>query len=83
MKWVDKQAEQYSVERGIWLKTLDALNNSIQLHSQGSIEARKTQEEAHRYQKSEHEKLAENMNTICSSLKETEKALSRINGYKE
>jgi hypothetical protein len=76
MKWVDKQAEQHNAERVTWLATLGNLNNSIQLHNQGSIEARKTQEEAHKYQREEHVKLAEQNNEIC-------KALSRINGYKD
>jgi hypothetical protein len=82
MKWVDKQADQHNAERLSWLKVLESLNQSIELHNQGSIEARKATEEAHKYQKAEHEKLAEGMNTVCSSLKETEKALGRINGYK-
>ena len=82
MKWVDKQAEQHNSERLSWLKVLEGLNRSIELHNQGSIEARKAAEEAHRYQKDEHEKLADGMSTVCSSLRETEKALGRINGYK-
>jgi hypothetical protein len=76
MKWVDKQAELHNTERTIWLKTLEALNQSILLHNQGSIEARKIQEEAHRYQREEHQKLTEQNSQICL-------ALSRINGYKE
>ena len=75
MKWVDKQSEQHNSERVVWVKTLEALNSSIELHNQGSIEARKIQEEAHRYQRDEHEKLAEQNQEICQ-------ALSRINGHK-
>lgn len=76
MKWVDKQSEQHNQERNIWLKTLEALNNSIQLHNQASMEARKTTEEAHKFQRSEHEKLSEQNNQICL-------ALGRINGYEK
>ena len=75
MKWVDKQSEQHNSERTAWMKTLETLNNSIQIHNQGSIEARKLVEEAHKYQRDEHMKLAEQNNEIC-------KALARINGYK-
>lgn len=75
MKWVDKQSEQHNAERVTWAKVLDTLNQSIQLHNQGSIEARKMTEEAHKYQREEHQKLAEQNNEIC-------KALGRINGYK-
>ncbi len=67
MKWVDKQNEQHNAERGAWLKTLEALNNSIQLHNQGSIEARKGTEEAHKFQREEHKEMIE--------------VLGRINGY--
>ena len=74
MRWVDKQSEQHNAERAMWLKTLDTLNNSITIHNQGSIEARKMTEDAHRYQRQEHEKFAEQNNEIC-------KALGRINGF--
>ena len=68
MKWVDKTNDQHNAERCMWLKTLDALNASIQIHNQGSIEARKQSEEAHGYQREEH--------------KEMISTLGRINGYK-
>ena len=67
MKWVDKQSEQHNAERTAWLKTLENLNASIEAHSQASIEARKTSEEAHRYQREEHKEMI-----TC---------LGRINGY--
>ena len=57
MRWVDKQAEQHNAERVAWQKILDGLNNSIQLHNQGSVEARKATEEAHKYQRSEHAEM--------------------------
>ncbi|MFA5095930.1 MAG: hypothetical protein WC478_01160 [Candidatus Omnitrophota bacterium] len=76
MKWVDTQAKQHNEERIAWLATLSNLNKSIELHNQGSIEARKSAEEAHKYQREEHEKLAEQNQEIC-------KALGRINGYKD
>jgi len=69
MKWVDKQSEQHNREREVWSKILEALNQSIQLHNQGSIEARKTTEEAHKYQREEHKEMVE--------------LLGRINGYKK
>ena len=90
MAWVDKQAAQHNAERLSWLKVLEALNQSIELHNQGSIEARNASVEAHRYQKEEHEKLLTHMDNVCgglnkvnNSLEQTEKALGRINGYKE
>lgn len=67
MKWVDKQNEQQNSERCMWLKTLDALNSSIQIHNNNSIESRKASEEAHKYQREEHKEMI----TI----------LGRINGY--
>jgi hypothetical protein len=76
MKFVNDTQEQHNKERVAWLATLNTLNSSIVLHNQGSIEARKTQEEAHRYQKEEHEKLAEHNREICL-------ALGRLNGYKQ
>ena len=76
MAWVDKQAAQHILERKAWIESLEGLNNSIQLHNQGSIEARKMTEEAHRYQREEHQKFAAQNDEIC-------KALGRINGYKE
>ncbi len=69
MKWVDKTNDQHNSERCMWLKTLDTLNASIQLHNQGSIEARRATEEAHKYQREEH--------------KEMVGVLLRINGLKE
>lgn len=68
MKWVDKQSEQHNAEREAWLKTLGALNASIEAHSLISIESRKNVEEAHKYQRSEHAEMI--------------KVLGRINGYK-
>jgi len=68
MKWVDKQEEHHRAEREIWVKTLETLNTSIELHNQGSIEARKSQEEAHKYQREEHKEMIE--------------TIARINGYK-
>lgn len=68
MKWVDKTNDQHNAERCMWLKTLDALNASIQMHNQGSIEARKQSEEAHSYQREEHKGMLE--------------TLGRINGYR-
>lgn len=68
MKWVDKQAEQHNAEREAWMKRIEALDQSISLHNQGSIEARKATEEAHKYQREEHKQMIE--------------ALGRINGYK-
>jgi len=65
MKWIDKSSEQHGKEREAWAKILEALNQSIQLHNQGSIEARKTTEEAHKYQREEHKEmitLLSNMN---------------------
>lgn len=86
---VTAMTTQHNTERLTWLETLTSLNRSIELHNQNSLEARKATEDAHRYQKDEHEKLATSMNNMCisivkvnDSLQETEKALGRINGYK-
>jgi hypothetical protein len=68
MRWVDKQEEQHRIEREIWMTRMEHLDQSIQLHNQGSIEARKGTEEAHRYQREEHLEMI--------------KTLGRINGYK-
>jgi len=68
MKWVDKISEQHNAERETWMKRLESLDQSIQLHNQASIEARKASEEAHRFQREEH--------------KEMITTLGRINGYK-
>jgi len=81
MAWVDKINTQHNAERETWIRRLESLDQSIQLHNQSSIESRRATEEAHRYQKAEHEKLADQMNIITSSLKQTEQALGRINGY--
>ena len=75
MKWVDKQSEQHNAERTVWAKVLENLNQSILLHNQGSIEARRTTEEAHKFQRTEHEKMINNLD-------EQAKVLARINGYK-
>lgn len=61
MKWIDKQSEQHNAERIAWQRILDALNQSIQLHNQGSIEARKTAEEAHKYQREEHKQMIDTL----------------------
>jgi hypothetical protein len=68
MKWVDKQAEAQNLERQTWLKTITALNESINTHNLTSIESRKISEEAHKFQRKEH--------------KEMITTLGRINGYK-
>lgn len=69
MKWVDKQSEQHEAERTLWLETINKINASIDAHNLTSIEARKTVEEAHKYQREEHKKMVE--------------ILGRINGYKK
>lgn len=68
MKWVDEQSKQHNAEREVWMKRIEALDQSIQLHNQGSIEARRATEEAHKYQREEHAEMI--------------KTLARINGYK-
>ncbi|MHB8131551.1 MAG: hypothetical protein ACYDEX_21425 [Mobilitalea sp.] len=78
---VTELTKQHNTERIAWLETLANLHHSIELHNQNSIEARKATEEAHKYQKAEHEKLSESMNIVCNSLKQTEQSLGRINGY--
>jgi hypothetical protein len=57
MKWVDKQNDQHNAERVAWQKILEGLNQSIQLHNQGSVEARKATDEAHKYQREEHKEM--------------------------
>lgn len=76
MGFVQKITDQQAVERSYWAKQIEALNNSIVLHNQGSIEARKMTEEAHRYQREEHIKMAEQNAEIC-------KALVKMNGFKQ
>lgn len=78
---VIKLTEEHNKERLIWLETYQAINRSIESHNLSSIEARKTTEESHRYQKAEHEKMLENLTAVCASMKQTELALGRINGY--
>ena len=69
MKWVDKQAEQHQKERDGWLNIMAGLRSSIDLHNQGSVEARNQSAEAHAYQRKEHEEMI--------------KVLGRINGFRE
>lgn len=93
---VTELTKQHNTERITWLETLSGLHRSIELHNQNSIEARKATEDAHRYQREEHLKQAENQIEInktfldvSNNLKNTEKALGqvceglgRINGFK-
>ncbi len=80
MKWIEKinqdhnaeraaMNEQYNAERIMYLKALDNMNASIQIHNQGSMEAREQAKEAHNYQREEHKQMIE--------------TLGRINGYKK
>ncbi|MES0334832.1 MAG: hypothetical protein SFH39_00520 [Candidatus Magnetobacterium sp. LHC-1] len=62
------EREQYREERAGFIKTLDTINSSIQLHNQQSIESRRAVEEGHRFQREEHKQMIE--------------ILGRINGYK-
>ena len=69
MKWVDEINKQHTIEREMWMKRLETLDQSIQNHSLTSIESRKAMEEAHKYQREEHKEMID--------------ILGRINGYKK
>ena len=75
MAFIKDMTKQHNEERITWLAALNALNQSISLHNQGSIEARETQKDAHNFQRLEHEKLLAHMDEVT-------KTLVRINGYK-
>lgn len=69
-------------------KQVDAFNDLqkswITALNDHTIQARSFHDEvkqAHIFQREEHQKLAENQNTVCSSLHQVEQALGRINGY--
>ncbi len=90
MKWVDKQSEQHNMERQVWIKALEgitqtivSINQSVQSHIQSSIENRRVTEEAHRFQRSEHEKMLDELVEMNTQTKITTETLKRINGHKE
>ena len=85
VNWIETQ----KLERQAWVRTqegfiqsLNKLDQSIQNHTASSVEARNATAEAHKYQRDEHEKMLEQLNTTCNCLNEVEKSLGRINGYK-
>ena len=85
IRWVlnttNKIIENNNAEREKWFGIFSSISASVNNQNNAIIEFRKQVEQAHGYQKEEHEKLIEQAGTICSSLKQTELALGRINGY--
>lgn len=85
IKWileeVKKILEREASERMEWAEIIRGFQVSLSEHTTSARAFHEEVKEAHRYQREEHLKIADNQNTVCSSLKEVEKALGRINGY--
>lgn len=79
LKWVLKTQEKIldhaAEERKSWQLLFDKNNRAIDEHIIQSRTAHETTSEAHKFQREEHSKLAEQLNEITS-------ALGRINGFK-
>jgi hypothetical protein len=79
LKWVLRQQEtilkQAAEERKVWQTLFERNNKSIDEHIIQSRNAHDATTEAHRFQREEHSKLADQLNEITA-------ALGRINGYK-
>jgi hypothetical protein len=82
MKFIDKSTEQQAKEREAWvtsnistIETIKAIQASVQLHNQQSIDAHNIIKEAGVFQRTEHKEMIENLKEITNSL-------GRINGYK-
>ncbi len=67
---------QAAKERESWIEAISKVYRALDEHT---IQAR----EFHQQVKDEHKKQIDNLDALCSCAKETEKALGRINGYKE
>lgn len=79
--YISELTKQHNEERASWARIMEQHVRTLEIHNQGSIEARKATEEAHRYQRDEHGKMLGNQAVICKCLEEVEKSLGRINGY--
>jgi len=73
--------KQAIAERENWLKAIDKQNDTWSLHTQQAKIFHELVNEAHKYQREEHQRIESALNITCSSLKQVETALGRINGY--
>jgi hypothetical protein len=73
--------KQASIDRENWVKAVDRQSDAWNTHTQQATIFHELVQEAHKYQREEHQRLEAALNTTCSSLKQVETALGRINGY--
>jgi hypothetical protein len=57
MEFVKSQTEQHNKERQTWLEIISTMKQSIDTHTQTSIEARAAQAESNRYVREEHKEM--------------------------
>jgi hypothetical protein len=81
MAFIKEDRERQAVEREKWLCRLEKLDESIRKTADNIDNHDKRAEERGRYVKEEHAKTISQGEIICSSLKQVEQALGRINGY--
>ncbi len=73
MAFVKDIMAQQVEERVAWRTMIDTMRTSIDLHNQASIESRNSVQEAHKFQRCEHENMMNN-------LIEINKLLFKMNG---
>jgi hypothetical protein len=73
--------EQSAAERKSWQESIMSVSSAINANIAQAKAFHEQVNEAHKYQREEHQRLAENQNSTCASLKQVEQALGRINGY--
>ena len=76
MAFVKEQSDCHSKERTTWLEIITAMKQSIDSHNMNSNELRTNIQEAHKFQREEHQ-------IMIGNLKEITTTLGRINGYKK
>jgi hypothetical protein len=75
MAFVKEQRDQMAKERECWQEKYDKIDYSMKQHNEQAREFHQTVNNAHDYQRREHEKMIQN-------LEEQYKVLLRINGEK-
>lgn len=73
--------KQALVEREGWMKAIDKQSDIWDIHTQQAKIFHELVNEAHKYQREEHQRMELSQNLTCASLKQVEQALGRINGY--
>lgn len=73
--------KQAIAERDNWLKAIDKQNDTWSLHTQQAKIFHELVNEAHKYQREEHTKMIDILNSGISEHKEMILTLGRINGY--